>query len=134
MRSKPLQSWILFVSFVLLFMSSCGEDDPVSFPTILLPPKIEGRWVGSIPGLIDIALDLTQDRSKILGSGTISGIGPTTNITIGGSNWYPDIEFTVGISGYQPIGVRGRLVSPSSIDATLNGSGFSGNAITFNKQ
>jgi len=124
----------LSIVFFMLCFSSCREEDLISFPTVLLPPKVEGTWTGSVSGFVDLILHLSQERATISGWGVISGAGPTLKVSVHGTNRYPDIEFTIAIPGYEAMIVTGQLVDLRRIDGVVNGSGANNNPITFVRQ
>lgn len=118
---------------LVVFLTGCKEDSPVSYPLVLLPPQMEGRWNGTA-SWIYLPMTLSQDGSQISGKGTISGSGPTLNVTVTGAVYFPSVRIIVAIPGYEGISIGGKFVTQTRIEGLVNGSGFTNNPIVILKQ
>ncbi|HEY6952289.1 MAG TPA: hypothetical protein VI758_07765 [Bacteroidota bacterium] len=124
---------VFLLSLLLLLVAGCYKDDPVTYPSVLLPPVCDGTWIGSNAGL-NLNISLKQVKAKITGTGVISVGTLWSNVTISGTNAFPNLGFTLYITGYQPIGVSGVYDAKSTINAYLNGSGFTNFPMVLTKQ
>lgn len=101
------------------------------------PSTIAGHWVGvfipSAPVTIDIKLWVTGDTLD--GNGTISGGRLFTPLTVTGFYDEPDVTLDLTITGYDPVTITGTCnAAETRITATISGSGFTGQALTLDKQ
>jgi hypothetical protein len=127
---------IKIIALFILLLLGCSKDDPISAPMLPLPPSTEGEWVAIVPGAMKMTLQITQERATITGTGTIVNLsnGVSSNCNLQGTNTYPDVSISIGIKGYAPMEMTGKLLKTTEIDGVLNKSGFSNFPITFIKQ
>ncbi len=98
---------------------------------------LNGHWVAvfsATSGTVTLDLTLTQTNTSVTGAGTIANATVTTPVTITGSHVHPSVTLTVAIQGYNPATVTGTCASTTSVSGSINGSGFTGQALTLNKQ
>ncbi len=74
---------IVFFSFLLVFISSCGDDDPVDNYM-----NVDGDWSGSWGFDIyngDVSLTFEQNRNILRGTGQFNSNPCTTNVLLWGT-------------------------------------------------
>jgi hypothetical protein len=118
------------VLFALALALACKGDSPVA-PNV----SLAGRWVGSI-GTQTIDLTLTESSGTVAGSGTISNTPTGTRaLTVSGTYTAGPIghvDVTLSSGTAQPFALSGQVYA-TSILGSLNGSGFTGDVVTFTR-
>jgi hypothetical protein len=124
---------LMLVAAMLLI----GCDDDSSGPNEVL----DGRWVGShvTPEFSStITMTLAQTGSELLGNGTLADDVGTNAIVIVGTYVAPDVEFEIQIPNVvppqNPILFTGTVSEDDAMSGTLNGSGYNGIPMTFERQ
>lgn len=115
---------------LLAVVAACGKDStgPKSY-------SANGTWQGTGSGFT-MRLTLAQNSQQVTGDGTItaSGNGGSLAVSVTGTNVSPNLSLTLHATGYEDLNVSGTFVSSSTVNATLSGSGFNGETLTFQKQ
>jgi hypothetical protein len=108
----------------IIAVSSCSTEPKV---------QVSGVWTGTIETQV-LTLTLNEASGVVSGSGTLTNTPSGTRAqTVSGSYVEPTISMTLSSGSAQPINLTGT-VSSSTIAGTLNGSGFSSNAITLTRK
>jgi len=131
-----MKNILRIIVILILLLSGCTKDDPVSDPMLPLPPTTEGTWTGVASPYVKMTLHINQNKGEITGSGTAIRLrdGLLSNSNIEGTTMYPNVTISFGIQGYAPIEIRGKFANTNQITAELNGSGFYQIPITLIKQ
>lgn len=107
---------------------SCSDD-----PTGPSEVSIEGSWSGSTSGGGNFNLTLAQDGSDITGSGSASGEGGSASLDVTGTRSGTSISLVMTSSGFADLNYSGTIESSTTINGTLNGSGFQDEPLTLTK-
>ena len=128
--SAPLKLLILVPLFAMV--AACGGADDVVAPDP--DPTVSGNWSGDAGvGIFDLNLDQQPDGT-VTGSGSIVGTTLCLALTVlNGTHVFPNISLTFGTEGVQDLNFTGTVNTPTTIGATLNGSGFDNVNITLEK-
>lgn len=119
---------ILLLALVPLFVTACGDDSPTGPAEV----SIEGTWTGSIEGGT-FTLTLAQQGSDITGSGNISATGGSASLNITGTRSGANISLVMTSSGFEDLNYSGTIQNATTINGTLNGSGFQNEPLTLTK-
>ncbi|MBS4028057.1 MAG: hypothetical protein KGZ58_05395 [Ignavibacteriales bacterium] len=124
------------ILYLLFITNGCKKDSPTSIPNLPIPPSTAGHWVGTTDSILTLSLELSQKQYNISGFGTMTShtSGWVAGGTISGKSSYPNFSITFYIPQYQPVVITGRFLTPTTISALLNKSGFTDFPITFLKQ
>jgi hypothetical protein len=122
---------IVILLFATVVIMGCGDDNG---PTTPANPTMDGTWQGVAQGLAVFVLELSQSGTTVTGDGTISDATRVDNVTVDGSNVYPDVTLTISIVGYNPITFTGSFSDDNTVSGVLNGSGFVDEPLTLVKQ
>jgi hypothetical protein len=115
---------------VLIGLASCGSDKATG-PSV--PGDVNGVWTGVSAGTT-VNLTLATQGTNVTGSGQISQGTTSVALTItSGTYVAPNLSLTVSAQGFQAVNLAG-VRSNNTITGTLNGSGFSNQALTLTKQ
>ncbi len=101
------------------------------------PPSMAGHWVGTFSAGSSVSLDITLSVSgqTLNGSGTITGGGRSTPLTATGLYIEPSVTLGLAITGYAAATITGTCnAAETEITGTISGSGFSGQAVTLDKE
>jgi hypothetical protein len=112
-------------------VGSCGGD----ISTGLSPdPTLTGSWLGSLSGKsVSVTLSEAADGS-VTGDGSVTNdAGGRIALTVVGSHAFPRVALILLGFGSEAIVYRGT-VAESSITGTLNGSGFTDEALLLERQ
>lgn len=114
-----MKRWILVCAVALL--AACGSSTEPK-------PTVAGRWTGVIGGqMLDVTL--VENSGVVNGTGTITNTPTGTRaLTITGTFANPAFTATMTSGTIQPINLS-ATVSGNQMNGTLNGSGFTGDAI-----
>ena len=119
--------------FLPLFamLAACGSDATAPEPD----PTVTGSWSGT-GNQFSLQLTLNQQPDgTVSGSGSISSAVGTLALTVlNGTHAFPNLSLTLGATGLLDTNLTGTVTSPTTIAATLNGSGFSNESINLTKQ
>ena len=92
---------------------------------------VNGVWRGILDGNT-ITVTLSQSGTEVTGTGSISGSVVNAAMTASGTFVKPDVSLNFDFVGYTDINVNGSLAG-DRITGSASGSGYSNNAITFNR-
>jgi hypothetical protein len=119
-----------FVPLLLALALACKGDSPAA-PSV----SLAGHWVGAI-GSQTIDLTMTESAGTVAGSGTISNTPTGTRaLTVAGSYTggpIGHVDVTLSSGPAQPFALSGQVYA-TSILGSLNGSGFTGDVVTFTR-
>jgi hypothetical protein len=110
--------------FAVLAFASLVACDSLSGP---LESTVDGTWTGTSAGQ-SLTMTLQQGGTGVVGTGTLTGSFGTRTLSISGNFAVPDLTLTLGTPGAQPITLQ-AAVTANSMLGSLNGGGFTGNAI-----
>ena len=116
------------VAVVLLVYSACSGDSSGPKTTVA------GNWTGTgttSAGSFTVNLILAENSGSVTGTGTISG-STSIALTVTGTYSAPSVGLTFSSPGFENLNFSGT-VSGKTMTGTLNGSGFTGNAVTLTK-
>ena len=113
-----------------------GQNTDINFVIQIVPAgfgvEVTGTYTGSGNGFT-LSLMLTENAGTITGSGTIN-VGQAVPLTVSGTFNAPNVNLTLS-SQFDPIALTGTVSDDGdTINATLNGSGFSNEQVTLNLQ
>jgi uncharacterized protein (DUF2141 family) len=113
-----------------------GQNTGFDVTILALPPgfgiSITGTYAGTGNGF-SLTLTLTETNGTVTGSGNIN-VGQNVPLTVTGTFNAPNVNLTLS-STFDPINLTGTVSNDgTTINATLNGSGFSNDAVTLNLQ
>lgn len=104
---------------------SCGGDTAPKWSS-------QGAWTGSVQGAT-LAVTLRDVDGEITGNGSLSGLGSAIALEANGTRADASVSMTLSANGYEPFNFSGTLTTHASIEGTLQGSGYAGEAITLVK-
>ena len=114
-----------------------GESYQLGFVIQIVPPGFGVSVTGTYAGTgnnFTLTLTLTETSGAVTGSGTIN-VGQSVPLTVSGTFNAPNVNLTLSNPQFDPIQLTGTVSdNGSSINATLNGSGFNNEAVTLNLQ
>ena len=114
--------------FAVLALASLVACDKLSGP---LESTVGGTWTGTSAGQT-LTMTLQQGGTSVAGTGTLTGSFGTRSLSISGNFAVPDLTLTLATAGAQPITLE-AAVTASSMLGSLNGGGFTGNAIAMSR-
>jgi len=123
---------MLLIAAMASFFIACSEDEN---PVVDDPdPTVSGNWTGTISTGGTITLNLAQNGNAVTGTGFITAGSFNQACTVpSGTCTYPDISLIIAIQGFQDVSYTGKFTADNIHKGNLNGSGFTGEAITFVK-
>ena len=93
---------------------------------------VDGTWTGQTGGQL-LTLSLVQSGSGVTGSGTMTNTPTGTRaLTVSGSFSNPTFTATLSSGSAEPINISAN-VTGKTMTGSLNGSGFTGDAITLSR-
>lgn len=110
---------------VLALLAACGGDSNAPEQTMT------GTWRGTVSSAT-MTLSLSQSGRDVTGNGTLIGAS-TVALTVSGTATLPAFSMTLASGGFQSINFAGQM-GTKTLTGTLNGSGFTNDAVTFTKQ
>jgi hypothetical protein len=96
-------------------------------------PSLSGSWAGSSQGFALVVTVAERDQ-QVVGSGSMAAGQSTFAISIEGVHVYPSVSLMLRTGGFQDVNFSGRLTDDDNIAGTLQGSGFSGQALQLIRQ
>ena len=120
----------IVILLATLGLIACGGDASTA-PNASLNPT--GTWRGTSNGYT-LSLTLVQTGSTVTGSGQLTGSIGSLAITTSGTFVAPNVSLTLNTQGYLPMNYAGPMANGSTINGTLNGSGFTNVTIPLSKQ
>lgn len=121
---------VLALLAVMVFAAACGDSGTGSEPRKF---STTGRWTGTA-SQTTVTVTLNENSGNITGSGNVTGGGESLAVNVTGTNAANAISMTLTAAGFQPVNFTGNITSATSMNGTLNGSGFENFALTLNKQ
>lgn len=119
------------VALLLIVVPACGGDDDPMEPTT---PTLDGSWTGSTDGItFDLTLNEAEDGS-VTGGGNISSDTESASLDVTGTHVNPDVTLQMTSTGFEDVNFSGELATDDRMVGELSGSGFSDDAITFDRQ
>jgi hypothetical protein len=116
------------LAVALLLLTACSGDSTQPAPTV------NGRWEGEIRAIdAELTLTLMQEGEEVTGTGFIASGTTSISLDARGTFRNPDLELTLRSPGYEPVDLAGEL-DGEEIDARLEGSGFTGQRVTLERQ
>jgi hypothetical protein len=113
---------------LLVTLAACGDDKP----TQPAAATATGTWAGTIEGQ-QLTLTLVQNGGAVSGTGTMSNTPSGTRaLTATGTFTAPNLTLTLSSGTAAPMALQGA-VSGNALTATLSGSGWTGEAITMQR-
>lgn len=121
------------IAALTILVASCGGDSP-SEPIPDPKPNVTGTWQGAVSGAT-MRLTMNHDTlsNAVTGSGNITGGDTGIAISASGNYAGSTLSLTLSSQGFEPMNFTGTH-SSTAITGTLNGSGFSNDAVTLTKQ
>lgn len=113
---------------ILAGLVSCGGGSDSS--TGPAKTGVTGTWIGSV-GTQTLSMALVENSGVVSGSGSLTGVGGPFAQTITGAFTAPTLTITL-TSGQHPPFTLTATLSGTALTGSLNGSGFTGDAITLN--
>jgi len=126
---------VLVVACVLATLAACGDSGTTPPP----PPTVTGTWTGFFTTAggapVDVSLLLTESSGQITGSGTFAvGSAGALAFNITGVHSFPSMSITMTSSGLNDANYAGTVdPAGTTINGTLNGSGFVNQSLTLTK-
>lgn len=116
-----------FALFALAALAACSGGDAVA-----PPPVLNATWTGTTNGQT-FSMILTENGGSVTGSGTLTNTpSGTLALTVTGSYASPNVSLSM-TSGLHPAINLTAVVAGKTMTGTLQGSGFTGDAITLTK-
>jgi hypothetical protein len=83
-----------------------------------------GTWAGGVitPINFQMTTTLTEQGGTIVGTGTLSGVGPTCAISLSGTQAGNQVSLTISCPGYAPMTYAATLHS-QNMSGTVSGTG-----------
>lgn len=114
----------IFAALALAAIVSCGgSTEPVA--------TVNGTWTG-VTGTQTFVMTIVSNSGAVTGSGTISSSSGPLATTIVGTYSPPIVTATLTSGLHPPINLV-ATVTGKSMTGSLNGSGFTGDAITLTR-
>jgi len=121
-------------------LASAGAVCSVVPVTVI--PTVTGSWTGSVGvagGLAVLRMTVTEvlsgdQEGEVSGTGSSSGQAGTLPMTITGTRTDVSVTLVLSISGFPSTQFDGVFAGNNKIDGHLNGSGFTGTPITFERE
>lgn len=117
-------------SLFLMLLLACGGDKTG-------PARIEaeGSWSGSftVAEPITLSLTLVETTGNVTGNGTLVSPSASVALSVAGTYVPPALSVSVTAPGFNDLNLS-ATVGETSMTGTLNGSGFSNQAVTLTRQ
>lgn len=127
---KLLSSLVAVV--LLVAVPACGGDD--DGPMEPATPTLDGSWTGTNDGAtFQLTLNEAEDGS-VTGGGNVSSDAESASLDVTGTHVHPDVTLQMTSTGFADVNFSGELATDDRMVGELSGSGFSGDAITFDRQ
>lgn len=113
-----------------MISTGCEKNNPMAPVPLPRPPNVSGEWDGTI---VSASLSVTLEETD----GIIEGNGTFVDrsyFILDGKNRYPEIVFTMKVSGYIPFVFTGTFVDSGKISGSVSGSGFNGNQLILTRK
>lgn len=119
---------LLFVPLTAFSLACSDAAGPEDF-------DLSGRWSGSISGGGSISLTLAESESgNLSGSGSVSGPGGSIAVTVAsGTHSGSSVSLSMTASGFEDLNFSGTIQDRTTIQGTLNGSGFDNVSVTLTR-
>jgi len=118
----------LAVLALILALAACGGD-----ATGPKTPSVSGGWTGTVMEAGSLNLTLVETSGTLTGSGSLSAGTFAAALTVTGAHAHPNVSLTMKSAGYEDMNFAGTMTDDRTIAGTLNGSGFSGQAVTLRR-
>lgn len=125
-----------FLSFATcLVLAGCGGGDGPTEPAAKTS-KLDGEWRGKVNNAT-LYLRLTENAAGtfVVGNGNLSVVPTFLDLRVASSTYtHPDLSMLLSSPGYEPLNFSGQRVSDNVIKGRVNGSGYSNESVTLNRE
>lgn len=95
---------------------------------------VNGSWSGTVSSGETISMVLSQTGTSVTGTGQLVGTGGSFALTVAGTYVKPAVALTLSATGFSSINFASSAVSQTAMPGTLNGSGYSNDALTLTRR
>lgn len=120
--------WRAVFALLLLSTACSGDNGPSRI-------EVEGTWRGTFTDKGDVGgiqMTLQEANGAVTGAGSLS-ITDALAVTVTGTYSPPHVSLTLSAPGVENVNLSGT-VGETTLDGTLNGSGFFGSGLTMHRQ
>jgi len=124
------------ILLLIILLSGCSKDDPISSPNLAAPASSDGEWSATVTGEFSVDMQVTQNVSVITGVASLTPfpMGQTVEGNLFGKEVFPKFTAKIYIPGYLAVEVTGEFLSDTTLDTYFNQSGFDNTEVVFHKQ